>query len=220
MSTPARQLISAGLHAEPRHRVGEPRPVHVHLQPVRPGGLGDGADVVERVDRAEIAGLRDIDPGRLAAMQRGRVERGERLAQRRRVDPAVCAGDRHQFQPAARNPAAFASEVLMCANFAAIDVAPARPDRGQRQRVGGGAGGDREDAHRRLEQFAEAVLQPRRPLVAAIAERRAGIGAQHRVEDLRRRPPGIVAAIVDHLSVPIRPRQLSRLRGASRGLEA
>ena len=89
--------------------------------------------------------------------------------------------------------------------LAAIDIAPARPDRGQRQRVGGGAGRDRKDAHRRLEQFAEAVLQPRRPLVAAIAERRAGIGAQHRVEDFRRRPPGIVAAIVDHVSVSHSP---------------
>src|SRR5713226_4034860 len=85
--------------------------------------------------------------------------------------------------------------------LAAIDGAPGRADGGESQRIGGSAGGDGKDAHRRLEDLAVAVLQQRGPLVAAIAGRRSLVRCGERGDDLGRGTAGIVAAKVDDLLV-------------------
>ena len=68
-----------------------------------------------RVDRAEIGRLGQIDRGRLAAMQLARRKRGERARQRVGIDLAVPPATGTSLRPPPKNPAALASEVLMCA---------------------------------------------------------------------------------------------------------
>src|SRR6202021_191383 len=75
---------------------------------------------------------------------------------------------------------------------------PGRRDCRERQRIGSRSGGDREHPHRGFEQFRKPLLELRRPLVGAIAERGAAIGANQRVENFRRGAAGIVAPVIDH----------------------
>jgi len=59
------------------------------------GGIGDRADLVERVDGAEIARLGQVDRGGLAAMQLSGLDRGKRPGEGVGIDAAVIAADRH-----------------------------------------------------------------------------------------------------------------------------
>ena len=68
-----------------------------------------------------------------------------------RIDSALRAGDRHQFQPAAEKPGGIGFRGVDVRRLAAIDEAPGRARRRQREGVGGRAGGDRKNAHLRLE---------------------------------------------------------------------
>ena len=111
--------------AEPRQRVGEARAVHVQPEAARFRQLGDRADLVERVDRAEIARLGEVDRGGLAAMQLAGLDRRQRLAQRVGADPPVVAGDRHQLEAAAEKPGGIRLRGVDVRQLAAIDEAPA-----------------------------------------------------------------------------------------------
>ena len=109
---------------EARQRVGKARPVHVHPEAARPGDLGDRANVVEPVDRAEIARLGQVDRRRLAAMELARLDAGEGLRQRVGADPPMGPGDRHELQPAAEKPRGVGLRGVDVRRLAAIDEAP------------------------------------------------------------------------------------------------
>ena len=80
------------------------------------GDLGDRADLVERVDRAEIGRLGQVDRGRLAAMQLAGLDAGERLGPAASASTRPCSpATGTSLSPPPKNPAALASEVLMCA---------------------------------------------------------------------------------------------------------
>ena len=91
-------------------------------------------------------------------MQLARLDRGERAGERIGIDAAIIARDRRQLQAAAEKPGGVGLRGVDVRRLAAIDDTPGRACRGQGQRVGGGAGGDRKDADRRLEQLGEALL--------------------------------------------------------------
>ncbi len=81
---------------------------------------------------------------------------------------AVGGGKADQFGAAAEEfrRAAFVGDDMR--RFVAVDRAIGRHQLRQRQRIGGGAGGDREYRHFGLEQLAGDGLQPRRQFIAAI----------------------------------------------------
>src|ERR1051326_8881219 len=123
----------------------------MHLEPAALGDLGDGADFGERVDGAEIARLRDVDRCGLAAMQLAWLYCRQGAGEGVWIYPAVRAGDRRQFQPAAEKPGGIGFRGVDVRRLAAIDEPPGRAPRPPRKGVGGRAGGDRKNAHLRLE---------------------------------------------------------------------
>jgi hypothetical protein len=129
MSMPATHIGRAA--PEARQRVGEAGAVHVHPEPPRLRDAGDRGDLGERVDGAEIAGLRDVDGGRLAAMQLARLDRRQHAGQRLGADAAVLAGDRHELEAAAEKAGRICLRCIDVRRLAAIDEPPAGADRGQ-----------------------------------------------------------------------------------------
>ena len=120
--------------------------------------IGDGADLVERINRAEIARLGQVDRGGLAAMQLPRLDRGEGAGEGVGIDASMIAGDGRQLHAAAEKPGGIGFRCVDVRRLAAINETPGGARRGQGQRIGGGAGGDRKDANLGLEQLAEALL--------------------------------------------------------------
>src|ERR1043166_4484697 len=123
----------------------------MHLEPALVGDLGDGADLRKRVDGAEIARLRDVDRCGLAAMHLAWLYCRQGTGEGVRIDPAMRAGDRHQFQPTAEKPGGIGFRGVDVRRLAAIDEAPGWTGRRQREGVGGRAGSDRKNAYLRLE---------------------------------------------------------------------
>src|SRR3972149_1593097 len=75
----------------------------------------------------------------------------------------------------------------------AQDRAPGRRDMGERQRVGGGAGGDEIDRDFALKQLAEGALHAVGGLILAVGERVAIVGLPYRIEDRWGDGCGVVA---------------------------
>jgi len=57
-------------------------------------------------------------------------------------------------------------------------------DRGERQRIGGGARCDGKDAHFGAEKFAKHLIEPARPAVVPVGVLKPAIGRNDRVQDL------------------------------------
>ena len=147
MSIPDRQVASAGLQPSRATAFGETRPVHVESETAPFGDLGDRPDLVEGIDRSEIGRLGQADRARLTSVQlRGR-DPGQRLGQQAGVDFAVLPADRGQLDAAAEEPCRVRLGGVDVRNFAAIDDAPRRAERGQSQGIGGSPGGDRKNPH-------------------------------------------------------------------------
>ena len=131
-------------------------------------------------------------------MKLRRRDPGQRVGQEARVDLAVFSADSSQLDTAAEETGRICLGSIDVCNLAAIDDAPGRAERGERQGIGGGPCGDRKNPHRGLEQVGKALLQIRRPLVGAVTQRSVVIGPNRGLEDLGRCPSGVVAAIIDH----------------------
>ena len=70
---------------------------------------------------------------------------------------------------------------------------------GERQRIGGGAGRHQEDRDLMLEDLRETALDPRRPGVVAVGERRALVRGRDGGEDFGRDAGGVVAGEIHAL---------------------
>jgi hypothetical protein len=197
MSIPARQVSAAGLQPS-RASALATRPVHMQPQAVPFRRLGDRPDLVLGIDRAQIGCLGQIDRRRLAAMELPGQDLGQFLRKPVGRDFAVLAGKRNQLQTAAEKAGGICFRSVDVRQLAAIDEPPGRAERGQREGIGRGSGGDREDPHRSLEQIGKALLQRRRPFVGAVAGRGADIGPGQRLDQFGRGAAGIVAAEIDH----------------------
>src|SRR6185437_17169416 len=101
----------------------------MHFEPAALGDLGDGADLGERVDGAEIARLGDVYRCGSPAMQLAWLYCCQGAGEGVWIDPAVRAGDRHQFQPAAEKPGGIGFRGVDVRRLAAIDEAPGRARR-------------------------------------------------------------------------------------------
>ena len=149
MSTPERQLASAGLQPSRATALANRAPSICSLRPRALATSATARDLVERIDRAKIARLGQVDRGRLAAMQLARRDRRRGFRRAAGVDPAILAGDRRKLEPAAEKPGGIGLGRVDVRLLAAIDDAPGRADRRQAQRVGGGSGRHRKHPHLR-----------------------------------------------------------------------
>jgi len=71
----------------------------------------------------------------------------QRLGQQTPVDFAVLPADRNELDAAAEEPCSVRLRGVDVRNFAAIDDAPGRAERGQSQGIGGSPGGYRKNPH-------------------------------------------------------------------------
>src|SRR5271167_39835 len=134
--TATTEIYTLSLHdalpiAEPCQRIGETRPVHMELEAARSSHLDDGADLIERVDPAEIGRLGQIDCTGLAAMNLPRRDPGQCLGEAVGADPAVLAADRSELDAAAEEAGGIGLGGIDVRHLAAIDDPPGRPERGQ-----------------------------------------------------------------------------------------
>ena len=180
-STPASVVNARSGTPEGGRRVGDAGAVHVQLHAVRVHVVGDRADLVDGVRRAELGGLRDRDDQRLGAVL---VSPAPGLA----VDElggqlAVGRLDREQLD---------AGDLLGRAGLVGVDVrglraddgAPAREHRLQADDIRARAVEDREDLHALAEVLGEHLVQPCRVDVLAVGDLVAVVGGRDGVEDL------------------------------------
>ncbi len=119
--------------------------------------------------------------------------RAERGGERRRRETAVLAGQQRELRAAgeeARGAALVHGDVRLVVGE---DRPVRRAERGERQRVGRGAGGHGEGAHRGAEELAERAVEALRPLVVAVGARQPVVGGVERREELRTGAAGVVA---------------------------
>jgi hypothetical protein len=116
-----------------------------------------------------------------------------RVLQDVRRQLAVRAVERHELRPAGKQlgRAAFVHRDMRLP--VAINRAPGRAERGERQRVRRCAGRDQKAGDRMLEEIRETAIEDLGQRVAAIGGRRSGIRAGDRVEDFRRDAGRVVA---------------------------
>ena len=183
------QHVDAGVAGEGPQRqvergggVRDARAVHVQSHAVAMDVVGDLAQLVDRVPRAELGGLRQRDHERLGAVL---VAPAPRLAvdQLRRQLAVVC---RHREQLDPGHP-------LRCACLIHVDVgggcrdhgAPAREHRLEPDHVRPGAVEHREGLHAFAEVLDEDLLQASGVVVLAVGDLMTGIGLGDGFEHLR-----------------------------------
>ena len=145
-------------------------------------------ELVDRVRRTELRGLRDRDDGLLGAVHVPRAY-GMHIHQVR-GEQAVLRGDGPQLE---------AGDLLGRPALVDVDVRGLRADHGlpgpahrlKRHDIGAGAVEDGEDLGLRAEVVAHEVAQALRLVVIAVRHGMAGIGAADRLEDL-----GVDAGVV------------------------
>ena len=180
-STPDVAREGAQRQAEGCRGVRDPRAVHVQAHAVPVDVVGDRAQLVDRVQRAELGGLRQRDHERLRAVL---VAPAPRLA----VDElgrelAVVGRDGQELD---------AGDPLGSAALVDVDVrggcrdhgAPAGEHRLQPDDVRAGAVEDRERLDALAEVLDEDLLQPRGVLVLAVGDLVAVVGGGDRGEHL------------------------------------
>ena len=157
-STPARQVSSAGVAPVAADDIGEARAVHMHAHPRLAGDRRQGGDLVGPVGRPRLRRLAERQRAGLAGLGLAARKARERLGKRRRLDFAVAAGDADDLGPGGEEFRRAALVVDHMRFLVAEHRLPRRRQRGERQRVGGGAGGDEEDRRLALENLAQARL--------------------------------------------------------------
>ncbi len=154
------------MHAERGHRVGEARAVHVHAQLPAAGDSGNRPHLVHRVDRAHLGRLRERDHLGLGVVDVG-AARDQRLHRVGR-QLAVGALGGQQLGTVGEELGAAALVRLDVRQLMADDGVVRLAQRGQRQRIGGGAIEDEKDFAIGLEQIADAVAYALRPGIVAV----------------------------------------------------
>ena len=166
-----------------RHqRIGEARAVHMHAHVALVSNLGQRGDFRRRVDRAALGGLGERQHARLHAMHM-RFEPGEPRGEIVRRDLGARAADQRQLRAA--------GEELRRAAFVALDMrlgvcqhgSPRGTEGGERQRIGSGAGRHREHAHLVPKNSPNTAIEPFRPAIRAIGDRRAVVGVGEGLKD-------------------------------------
>ena len=97
-STPAAPGQLGRRAAERGDGVGEARAVQVHEQAVAMGDRAQRGDFGDRVQRAEIRRLREVERERLHARRVAAAGERERLVERRRLELVVAARQAHQLR--------------------------------------------------------------------------------------------------------------------------
>ena len=164
-------------------RIRESRAVHMQGHAALMGDVGQRADFRRCVHRAAFRGLRDGQHARLHAVHM-RLEPRQSREQILRQDLRARTTNEREFRAA--------GEKLRRTTFVTLDVrlgvgqyrAPGRTQRGEGQRIRGGARGDREYTHARFEEFTEHRVEFFGPLIRTICERDAVIGVGDGREDL------------------------------------
>ena len=182
-----------GRTAQPRDRVGEARAVHMHRNPRRMRHLRQPRHLLDGVGGARLGGLGQRQRALLHVVHPGARGEAQRVGQRVGRDAGVGAAQQGELGAAGVELRRAALVLLDMGVAVAIDRRPRRAETRQRQRVGGGAGGDQIDLCGPLEHRRNQRLNPRRAVVIAIGLRRAVVGARHRLEHLGRAGGDIVA---------------------------
>ena len=177
-----------------RQRVCESRAVHMHGQLMLLGNRRDRRQLRQAVNRTPLGGLGHTDGRGLHVVHAHLERKRDRFCHLLRTD----------FTVGRRQPDEFGAsrEELRCAAFIGDDVcrfiavnrAVGRRNLRQRQRVGGAAGGHRENRHVGLEDFAGNRLQTRRVGVAAVGGNQIDVGRVDGRHDIGARGRYIVAA--------------------------
>ena len=158
------------------------------------GDRADCLDLVDRVDRAKVARLHQIDRRRLALVGEALAGAHDRPGELGGIDLAVRPRHRDQLGAAAEETGGIALGGVHMRLRAAVHSAERRARGREGERVGGGAGGHRIDAHRRLEQGGEALLQGPGDRVAAVAQGRSFVGGDERLDQFRCGAAAVVAS--------------------------
>ena len=205
-STPASTVISAERAAQRRHRVRDPRAVEEQQQALGVGGVGEGANLLDGVDRPYLR--------RLADRQDRRVDRVlASPGEHQRLDllgPHLAVVCRHAEHLAPDE--AFGSPALV-----GVDVRADRADHRlvrQQHRMQRGDVRSRPavgEQHLRLdpEQPPHPLDGPRRPRIAAVRQRASDVGLRQGREHLR--------VCASHVVAREQMRRRDRRRGIERG---
>ena len=165
-------------------------------RPWRVRDVGELPDLVRAIDRAGFGRLRERQDRRTDMMRAAPLPLIERALQRRRRDLAGFAGKPDQLDAAAeefRRAAFVGGDVRL---VMAQHGAPGRREVRERERVRRGAGRHQEDRDLALKDLGECPLDPFGPVVVAVGQRGAVVGAGNGREDLRRDPGCVVACEV------------------------
>jgi len=157
------------------------------------GRCGEGRNLIGRVQAALFRQVGQAQRRRLGLVYPPRAAFGNRLDQRIGVDLRVFAGQVAQRQPPAVE---FRRTAFILGNMRLAmteNRAPGRRNTGQREGIGGGAGGDEKHAQIRLENRAQALLDPQGQRIDTVGTKRPTIGASHRLDDLRCRTIAVIA---------------------------
>ena len=176
--------------------VGEAGAIHVQMQALAAAGLAEFGHLIHAIDGAPFGGLGDADRfGHhvVHAAVAGSCHAGLHLRGR---DAAGFGGQRHQLGAAHvefRGAALVGGDVgFLVAEHRAVGA----HQRGQRQRVCRGAGGDRVEGQVGLEEVARAGGQPCGERVRAVGRYVAGVGLCQGGHDFRADGGGVVAGEV------------------------
>jgi hypothetical protein len=153
------------------------------------------AMAVSRAVSSRLGRLGDRERAGLDVLDAMRGGGADFLAQLGGVDPGVVAAEQGQFRATGVELRRGAFVGLDMAAVVGVDGAPGRAQAGQRQGIGGGAGGDQIGPRPgRLEDLADTLLDPFGQRVGAIGHRRTGAGAGHGGEDFGVDPGGVVGS--------------------------
>ena len=139
-----------------------------------------GGDLVGPVSRPRLRRLAERQRAGLAGLRLAARIARERLGERRRLDFAVAARTPTTLAPPVKNSGAPHSSSITCASSWQNTRLPRRRQRGERQRIGGGAGGDEKNRRLALEDFAYARLGARGEIVGAVGGRIDAAGGHDR----------------------------------------
>ena len=168
--------------------VGDAGAVHVHGHPEAVGGVADGGDLVDRVERAELGALGDRHDARLGVVRVAdevglRVEVGRASAWRRGAARSI------SLAPRMRSGAPVSS-TAMCAQSVHTTASAGPSSDGQGEHVGAGAVEREQRRDVGAEQLAEAALALLRPRIVAVGRGVPVVGPGDRLDappDGRRR---------------------------------
>ena len=181
-----------GMAAKERQRIGEACSVHVHLEPMFVRHRGELCELRGRITGAKLGGLGNGQHGRLHCVNVD-ASRAERSAERGRRDAAVLARQHRELRPTGeepRRPALVGDDMRL---LVAVNRAVGRTERGDAQRVGGGACGHRKHTHRRTEELTEAAIEAFGPLILPVSVGQTVVGLAQGGEYFRTGAAGVVA---------------------------